>query len=218
MYKPTRPKDKNELILRYTHKKLPAFFEFAKDKEKYQVEARNNSLVNRLYGIIPNKPISTVKLNIDKIDYRKLMGNVNIRCTNEVKELYDELNRKYRYALNMKDERVNNMGYVACKLRSKFIDLGYSAETLSDMLVHYTYGGNKRYKEVLWFCFGWNIVENLKRNIEIKPTKYIQCVDCDEWVEVDIYSHSIRCEHCRKVYRKEWNKIRMRNQRYNMMI
>ena len=175
-------------------------------------------MVNRLYGIIPNKPISTVKLNIDKIDYRKLMGNVNIRCTNEVKELYDELNRKYRYALNMKDERVNNMGYVACKLRSKFIDLGYSAETLSDMLVHYTYGGNKRYKEVLWFCFGWNIVENLKRNIEIKPTKYIQCVDCDEWVEVDIYSHSIRCEHCRKVYRKEWNKIRMRNQRYNMMI
>ena len=213
MYKPTRPKDKNELILRYTHKKLPAFFEFAKDKEKYQVEARNNSLVNRLYGIIPNKPVSTAKLNIGKIDYRKLMGNVNIRCTNEVKELYDELNRKYRYALNMKDEYMNNLRYFACELRSKFTDLGYCAETISDMLVSYTYGKQVRYKELLWFCFGWNIVENLKRNVEIKETKDIQCIDCGEWFSVDIYSKTSRCEQCRKIHRKEWNKIRMRNQR-----
>lgn len=215
LYKPTRPKSKNDLILQYTHKKLPAFFEFAKDKAKSQVEKRNNSLVNRLYGLIPNKPINTKRLNLDKIDYRKLMGNVNIRCTNEVKELYDELNHLYRYALNMKDERVDNMGSIACHLREQFTALGYSVETLTDMLVHYTYGSNQRYKEVLWFCFGRQIVENIKRNVEIRPTKFIQCIDCDEWVEVDAHSKRIRCEHCQALYRKQYRQKWMQNKRAN---
>ena len=197
--------------MKYTHHKLPAFFEFAKDKERSQIENRNDSFVNKLYGIIPNKPINTKGLKLDTIDYRKLMGNVNVRWTKEVADLYNELNPQYRYALNMKDEYINNMRYIACELRRKFTDLGYSEKTITDMLVSYVYGKQIRYKELLWFCFGWYIANNLKRNVVIKETKEIQCIDCGEWVEVGLYSNATRCANCQREYRKL--KDRLRKQR-----
>lgn len=196
--------------MKYTHHKLPAFFEFAKDKERSQIENRNDSFVNKLYGIIPNKPINTKGLKLEIIDFRKLMGNVNVRWTKEVADLYNELNPQYRYALNMKDEYINNMRYIACELRKKFTDLGYSEETIADMLVSYVYGKQIRYKELLWFCFGWYIVNNLKKNVVIKETKEIQCVDCGEWIEVGLYSKTTRCPQCTKEHRKEWDRQRKR--------
>lgn len=210
LYKPEFPKDIGEEIKAFTNQKLPAFFEFAKDKEKSQVEKRNKSFVNKLYDHIPNKPINTAKLKLGKIDYHKMMSNVNIVCPKEVSELYDKLNKEYRYKINMKDEYVDNLHYIACSIRAEFAELGYSEETIADMLIQYLYGSEKRAKQLFWFCYGQHIVNNLERNIEISETKYIQCADCGEWIEVDIKSKSCRCETCQRELRKKQDRERKR--------
>lgn len=42
------------------------------------------------------------------------------------------------------------------------------------------------------------------RNREYNKTKFIQCIDCGEWFEVEINSRTIRCADC---YKKERSRI-----------
>lgn len=197
LYKPEFPPDIKHQIAKYTNALLPAFFEFAKDKEKTQVKPRNQSFVNKIYDRIPNKPINTRNMGFDKIDYKFMMDNSLVTCPKEVSLLYDKLNRQYRYMINMKDEYMDNLRYVACKIRDEFNAIGYSSETITDMLVEYLYSRGKRYKQLLWFCYGQYIYNNLKKNIGEKKTKFIQCLDCDEWIEVDVLNtKTCRCEKC----------------------
>ena len=197
LYKPEFPHEINEQISKFTNAKLPAFFEYAKDKEKSQVKKRNQSFVNKIYDRIPNKPINTRGMNLGKIDYKIMMENSTIICSKEVSDLYDEMNKQYRYMINMKDEYIDNLRYVACKIRDEFSKFGYSNETITDMLIEYLYGRDKRYKQLLWFCYGQYVVNNLEKNISVKKTKVIQCIDCGEWFEVDIYnSKTCRCKNC----------------------
>ena len=156
-------------------------------------------------------------MGFDKIDYKLMMGDSLLSCTKEVSELYDKLNRQYRYMINMKDEYTDNLRYVACKIRDEFNALGYSNETITDMLVGYLYGGDKRSKQLLWFCYGQCIYNNLKRNIGEKKTKFVQCVDCDEWFEVDVLSKKIRCDTCRALERREHNKKMYQNRKFNQV-
>ena len=211
LYKPEFPHEINEQIAKYTNCKLPAFFEHAKDKEKSQVKKRNGSFVNKIYGRIPNKPINTRGLKLDRINYKYMMSNPQNICSKEVSDLYDELNKQYRYMINMKDEYIDNLRYIACKIRDEFDQFGYSEETITDMLVEYLYGKGKRYKQLLWFCYGQYVVNNLEKNIEVKKTKFIQCIDCGEWIEVDIKDNRThRCPKCQKEYIKEYDRRRKR--------
>ncbi len=125
------------------------------------------------------------------------MKNKAMVCSKEVSDLYNELNKQYRYMINMKDEYTDNLRYVACKIRDAFSKFGYSNEVVTDMLVGYLYGNDKRYKQLLWFCYGQYIVNNLTNNIGVKNTKFIQCEDCGEWIEIDaLNSKTCRCEIC----------------------
>lgn len=222
LYKPEFPKEISEQIKEFTNKKLPAFFEYAKDKKvsddenKTQVEKRNGSFVNKLYDVIPNKAINTRGLQLGKLDYHKMMSNVNTACEKEVSNLYDELNKKYRYKINMKDEYIDNLRYVACQIRDEFSKFGYSNEELTDMLVKYLYGNNKRSKKLFWFCYGQYVVKNLESNIPIKKTKFIQCVDCGEWFEVDINNvKTCRCEECNLTHNRELRRLQTQRYRQN---
>ncbi len=215
LYKPEFPHEINEQIAKYTNCKLPAFFEYAKDKEKSQVLQRNKSFVNKIFDRIPNKPINTRGLKLGQIDYQVMMSNSKIICSKEVSDLYDELNRQYRYMINMKDEYADNLRYVACKIREQFSEFGYSDETIADMLVEYLYGRDRRYKQLLWFCYGQYVVNNIKKNLkdrgEYKNTKYVQCVDCGEWFETNIKDNRThRCPLCQKEYIKLYDRERKR--------
>lgn len=215
LYKPEFPHEINEQIAKYTNCKLPAFFEYAKDKEKSQVKKRNGSFVNKIYDKIPNKPINTRGLKLDRINYKYMMSNPQIICSKEVSDLYDDLNKQYRYMINMKDEYIDNLRYIACKIRDEFSTFGYLEETITDMLVEYLYGKGKRYKQLLWFCYGQYVVNNLEKNIEVKKTKFIQCIDCGEWIEIAINDGmTCRCENCSKIYKRE--RDRLRKQKYRM--
>ena len=143
------------------------------------------------------------------------MANGSIICSKEVSTLYDELNKQYRYMINMKDEYIDNLRYVACKIREEFSKFGYSDETITDMLVEYLYGKGKRYKQLLWFCYGQYIVNNLENNIGVKKIKFIQCVDCGEWLEVDsLNTKTNRCDMCKITYQKNYHKEYMRSKRF----
>ena len=80
LYKPEFPEKIGEEIKVFTSKKLPAFFEYAKDKKpnedkkKSQIEERNKSFVNKLYERIPNKPINTRGMKLGKLEYTKMMS------------------------------------------------------------------------------------------------------------------------------------------------
>ena len=212
LYKPEFPEIIGEEIKEFTNKKLPAFFEYAKDKEKSQVDDRNNSFVNKLYSRIPNKSINTRGMKLGELKYKDMMKNPDIVCSKEVSDLYDELNKKYRYMVNMRDEYIDNLHYVACSIRNQFAELGYSEEMITDMLVQYLYEGERRGKQLFWFCYGQYVVINLENNpnIKKKKTKMIQCIDCGEWIEVDFMSKSCRCELCRHEYRKQLDRERKR--------
>lgn len=213
LYKTEFPTEIGKEISYYTNRKLPAFFEYAKDKKPEQVEPRNQSFVNKLFTKIPNTRINTRGLKLGTIDYKKMMSNVNIVCSKEVSDLYDKLNKEYRYKINLKDEYIDNMHYIACQLRNEFTSIGYSDQMITDMLVQYTYGKKKRYKQLLWFCYGKQIVANLKSNIEIHKTKYIQCIDCGEWLEVDSKSKTCRCPQCQHEYKKVLDRQRKRRKK-----
>ena len=214
LYKPEFPHEVNKQISKFTNDNLPAFFEYAKDKDKSQVKKRNQSFVNKIYDRIPNKSINTRGMNLGKIDYKVMMENSNIICSKEVSDLYDELNTQYRYMINMKDEYVDNLRYVACKIRDEFSEFGYSDETITDMLVEYLYGKGKRYKQILWFCYGQYVVNNLEKNIDVKKTKIIQCIACGEWFEVDaLNTKTCRCKYCQSIHDREYHRLYMKNKR-----
>ncbi len=218
LYKPEFPDNVKKQISKYTNSKLPAFFEYAKDKEKSQIEDKNESFVNKIYDIIPNKTINMRNMDIGEIEYHKLMCDKNIICSKETADLYNKLNTKYRYMISLKDESKDNLKYTAAKLREEFAALGYTDGVVSDMLVEYLYGGGKRYKQLLWFCYGQYIIDNLEKNINVNKTKYIQCIDCDEWIEIDIMNkRTCRCNNCQKIHKREYERIKKQRRRQKLI-
>ncbi|MCD2492495.1 hypothetical protein LQE92_07600 [Lacrimispora sp. NSJ-141] len=208
LYKPKRPDEKNHLIKTYTQAKLPAFFLYAKDKTEDQVAACNGSLVNQLRNLIPNPRLNFRKAGIPKLDYRRLMADPETEIDSNVTALYTKLNQQYHFKINMQDEYIHNLEYLARDMRNRLSSFGHTNQELSDMLVKYLYGRESKSKEALWFCYGSYILENLKRNQNPGSTKLIQCMDCGEWFEAGIHSKSCRCESCRKEYRKAWDRER----------
>ena len=114
----------------------------------------------------------------------------------------------------MKNEYEDNLRYVACKIRAEFAQIGYSEETIADMLVEYLYGRNRRYKQLLWFCYGQYIVNNLEKNIGVKKAKFIQCIDCGEWIEVEwTNNRTHRCSDCQTQYTRNLKTKKQREYR-----
>ena len=178
---------------------------------------RNGSLVNKIFDRIPDKPVNTRGLKLGQIDCKMMMSDKKTICSREVSDLYDKINRQYRYAINMKDEHADNLHYIACKIREEFGRLGYSDETLADMLTEYLYGRKKRYKQILWFCYGEYLVQNIEKNLkerrEYKSTKYVRCADCGEWFELPLSSKAERCESCKIIYKRKQTKQRVQTHR-----
>jgi hypothetical protein len=219
LYMPERPEWFKPVVSKYTNCKLPAFFEYAKDKEKSQISKRNDSLVNKIYERIPKKPINTRGLNLEEIDYKKMMADPKIICSKEVSDLYDKLNRQYRYRINRKDENIDNLRYIACSIREAFDRFGYSQKTVTDMLVEYLYGSKKRYKQLLWFCYGQHILHHIEKNMEVKKTKFIQCMDCGEWIETGIKDNRThRCLSCQRDHIKRYDRARKRKKSVQQIL
>lgn len=214
LYKPQRPTTINEQITPFTKKNLPHFFLYAKEKTEGQIEKTNKSLVNQLEDIIPNVRINTRKIGLGTIDYRLLMNNPSIRTKKQVIETYERLNSLWHFKVNMKDEKHSNLSYLACELRNTLSANGCCESDVCDMLVKHLYKNNHKRKETLWFCYGEYIVENLEKNVRHSPLKAIQCIDCSDWFEIDSKNNQTeRCPTCYQEFRKEYLRLKKREQR-----
>lgn len=224
LYKPERPEHIHEIITGYTKENLPHFFTYAKDKSENQVVDINNSFVNKLNKVIPNPRINCRYLGLGKIDYNLLMNNPDIECrakldrgrlvedeTDPLIVKYCELNSNHHFSMDSvsssdKSKNKNDLKYDAIKndMKYELSQFGYSDVEIADILIKYLYGvKNSRYKEALWLCYGDIIVENLE--VYFKPqTKAIQCIDCGEWIEVNIKDNeTCRCNECKKEHLKQ---------------
>ena len=172
LYTPTRPKKIHDVISSYTKAKVPDFFQYAKDKLPHQVEAPNQSTMNRIASKIPDPKIKFSK-SISKFDYRMLMNldcDFSISSESPVVKAYDYWNSRQNL-FNEEDENKKDQDlYKYKQIRKKIIngcgkDLDYIVNTLVAVL--YTVR-NLSAKKTLWACFGDVIVENLKKNLEGK--------------------------------------------------
>lgn len=247
LYKPERPKGIKELITDHTKDNLPHFFKYAKDKGDSQVIGINESFVNKLEDIIPNPRINCRKLGLGKIDYRLLMSNPDIECivsftdrgklikedTDPLIVKYCELNSQHRFVLDSamrvdktfsvdtirKSQFKNDLKYrnAIDGIKDELSQYGYSDEEIADILVKFLYGiRESKHKIALWLCYGDIIFSNLEKNVK-KKTKEIQCVDCGEWIEVDVFdSATCRCEECQVVHKRDLARLRKQKQRQKL--
>lgn len=205
LYKPVMPDNIKVRISALTRAKTPHFFIYAKGKTKTQVENWNTSVVNRLECIIPNKRMSFTATDIGIFDYKVMMKNPNVEEIPDVIDLYNHLEREYRYKANYFDDDVN-VAYLRDSIRGKFNQCCLSINDISDILVKHLFCDMaSRRKSVFWMCFGDIVYENLVRNI---PEQSRQCVKCGRRFMVDNVKNTrmVMCDKCYRVHRREYDK------------
>jgi hypothetical protein len=203
LYKPQRPKNKKKIIAEHTKYRTPHFFIYAKDKTKDEVEKINNSIVNKLEGIIPNPKINFNATDLGKFNYKMLMSNEKVKENEEIIKKYLKLDLKKHFMIAKEDDETNNIPYLYQDIKKQLLEVNNDIVYVTDVLVFYLYNYKKaNYKTTLWECFGDIIVENLKRNIEIKK---VYCESCGDLVEQTSNSRKY-CSTCAKNIKNEQNK------------
>jgi DNA-directed RNA polymerase subunit RPC12/RpoP len=193
LYKPERPDKIDKMIKKYTKSKVPHFFIYAKDKQVWQVENKNNSVVNLLDNIIKNKRIKYHLVNFGRFDYRYLMYNSNVDLNYDLISEYINLNQAYHFKVNMENRNNTNINYIADEIKSKLNKYSFSESDIVDILVKYLYAvKSSKSKAALWFCYGDIIVKNLKRNI---GNKLNICESCGVRYEKTSNNQKY-CENC----------------------
>lgn len=169
LWKSEPPKDIDNIIKSYTRVKLPHFFKYAKDKEDWQVEPPNDSTMNRISKAIPD---SRVKYNkaIRKFDWRVLTDGGEY-TVNEDAPVIKAYNYLVRHQHQFNDENDNVKGadtYAAKMMRERILaDSGADLSYVVNSLVAYLYTVKEASnKKLLWDCFGWDIVNNIRVNVE----------------------------------------------------
>lgn len=209
LYKPTRPKEINELIKSYTKKKTPKFFMYAKDKKSIHVEKVNNSTVNRLSQLVKSPIVNFKKAKLGEFDHKMLMRDADVEIDEAVIIKYRELDLSKRFMINEDIENLtsNDKLYAYKEFKSELLKLEPDEYKLTDMLIKYLYiDKNSSYKTSLWSCFGEIIVENLNENIAKHLSNTIQCEVCNTRIEKK-NNKTKYCMNCSEIIKKEQNKI-----------
>lgn len=209
LYMPRRPLDIHKTISKYIKTKVPHFFVYAKNKEKRNVEKINDSVVNMLNEIIPNKRINFVKV-AGKLDYKNLMKNSRVDLDEEIIKKYIELDRSKRYLMKDTDGKRNDKKlYVYKYIKNELLKINSNADYVTDVLVKYLYSVKKsKNKQTIWWSFGDILLKNIKRNV----LKVIECVDCGEIINSPKHKQ-IRCNNCQYEKQKEWQRNSMKKKR-----
>lgn len=179
LYKPTRPDHINAKLSQITGMKAPHFFIYAKGKTAHQVQKKNGSVVNRLDKIIPNKRMSFSAKNIGAFHYQYMLSNpkMEVDIKQEVTDLYNEVEKQYRYSINFYDDSVN-YSYIRDSILERFNGLKTDRVECCDTLVQYLFHMRQsKRKNIFWMCFGDIVLSNLQRNL---PADSIQCKKCGE--------------------------------------
>lgn len=166
LFMPSPPKEVEKNMSQYEKEKLPFFFVYAKDKKKSNVNEVNNSVVNRLNRIIPNRAIQFQKV-AGKLNYRMLMKNKRAKVDRGIIKKYIELDRSKKWRTFGDDLETTDRLYIYKVIRRELLEVNSDIDYVVDVLVRHLYGEkNSRWKTTLWESFGDVLVRNLKRNVD----------------------------------------------------
>ena len=211
LYKPTPPLEIEERIKSASYGKVPHFFVYAKDKEEWQVEPANGSVVNRLEKIIINPNLRFSAESLGKLDYRMLMCDPDTEVTAEDKpllELYYKLSKSVNYRMS-DDGTKNNFNFVYQRVRSQLLETDPNIYHLTDVLVKQLFHIRKAQRKTLfWECFGDVVLENLKENVDQNT---IMCAKCGARV-LPSHRSQIYCPSCARIMERE--RARLRAQKF----
>lgn len=216
LYKPKRPKEKGRLISSYTKAKVPHFFIYAKDKNIENVEAVNNSTVNKLKKIVRNPIISFKSANLGDLNYRMLLSNKEkvVNLDDDIISRYLHLETKSHFIINRNSGDTNNIRYVYFTIREDLLRINGDETYVVDTLVEYLYNHKKAsFKTTLWECFGNVLVENLKHNTQCEfGNKTMQCDSCGTRLEATSNNKKY-CDSCAGLSRKAYKARKEREYR-----
>ena len=223
LYKPDIPNWILERYKKYSNRKVPKFFVYAKGKSNGQVEEISKNNINRISSIVKSKRI-TFKELLGSYQYSKMMNSeYNISEVSEedkqkVLELYNEIDLVNKRELSKID--ITQMDYDQKK--HHFILLNYNSDKkreyflsqtsldinqVVNILVKELHG--KINQDSLWRMFGHVIFTNLETNLA--NTKICEC--CKERFEYvqKTGKPKIYCDSC--AYEKEVEKYEKYNQK-----
>lgn len=248
LFKPTRPEYVDELIKKYTKAKTPQFFIYAKNKKQHQVEPINNSTINRIVKEIKdNRQMFRPIKNLATIDYTLMLPARLVGYNNpDINKTFDHWNKKYGNMLVLDEDftEKNNIAQIVASVKAELNKIESDEEFIVASLVHFFYAKpSTRKKRLLWYCYGEEIYNYLKGNLDNTPIchkcgkrttahlirgkcptcvraeqkrtkmKIIFCEDCGRRLEVPARSRSCRCEECREVHRRTYKTEKQREYR-----
>ncbi|MGM0807497.1 MAG: hypothetical protein ACQET8_22590 [Bacillota bacterium] len=197
LFFPEVPDHIKKEINSFTKSKLPAFFEFAKDKDEKKVAPRNDSTVNRLYDIIKTPPIKFNAAIKGKFDYKMLMSVKNFKkkdIDEEIIKAYIKEDRNKTWTmkgLKKNDMESHHRLHVYDVIKERILNVHSDEKHVVNVLVRYLFlEKDSKFKSTLWNCFGDQLVTNLEKNVG----NTMHCEECD--VRTPKSNNKKYCEKC----------------------
>lgn len=188
LYMPEFPKSINQ----YKSKKVPHFFIYAKNKKNEQVEELNESVVNRLEKIIPNKHLNFRATNIGKFDYRNLMKNIKVEPNPELVDFFKNYTTINRFGKKIKQEKLDFKLYKE-KLIEIMTEKFGTIDYIVDILVRDLFHDNPtEFKSSLFMFFGDVIYQNICDNV---PENLKFCKKCGKSFKLNKHNE-VLCSKC----------------------
>lgn len=167
----------DEVIKSYTKSKLPAFFEYAKDKKDAQIESINDSTVNRIRKLRKKQMVRCwfKAEGMDKFNYRVLMNNPNTEVDEVIADKFKDLTHYIKFRFDG-DEESNNFEIVFNDVRQQMLTVCDDEVKIVDVLIKRLFDETKSDKKrAFWTIYGDIVYENVKKNVD---TDMIMCSDC----------------------------------------
>lgn len=198
LWLPQPPKPVEKIIKKYTKKRVPYFFQYAKDKSLGGVEPINNSAMNRISKAIPNSRLKMCK-TVAKFDYRMLMNRSVDFTINEI-PIIEKFNywRTHRWEFKTENNKVADQElYMYSKIKEDLLTLG-ERDYVINTLINYEYTIKKSSnKKLLWSVFGEEIINNLEKNLEVEERKI--CPICGKRFYPLVYNQICCDEKCSRI-------------------
>lgn len=220
LYKPDIPSWILERYKKYSNRKVPRFFIYAKGKSNNKVEEISNGNINRISTIVKSKRI-TFKDLLGLYSYKSMLNNDydTSNITEEEKQsiidLYNEIDIANKRELSKVD--IIHMDYDqkkhhfillehdSSKQREYMLNtLNIDINVVVNILVKELHG--KINQDSLWRMFGKQIYSNLQFNLQ--GTKICECCG-DRFIVSGKLDRNIYCENCR------YEKTIEKNEKYN---
>lgn len=199
LFKPTRPEHVDAILKSYGKNKVPHFFYYAKDKNMNQVEAINDSTINKIVKEIKNpKNMFQPIRRLEKIDYLMLLKDKNDTYYNEeVNKIFDRWNKKYGNMVLFDSDNTekNNLNIISNEVKIDMYQIEEDDDKILNSLVAFLYKSQStRKKKLLWYMYGKELYQNLLANL--KDDNRVICSQCGKRTDEKLIRD--KCFDCRK--------------------